>query len=96
MNEPVHVTRHAIERYQERVSNIPDDAVRVILSGAMIQKASDFGAPYVRLPTGQRVVIEKAHVVTVLDRDQKIWRLDTAHDRLRQSRRIAVGGASNG
>lgn len=63
------VTAHAIERYQERVANLSDEAViEAILSPAVV-KAATFGAPFVRLATGQRIVIEDSVVVTVLPSD---------------------------
>lgn len=65
----IHVTAHAIERYQERVANLSDDIVTTILSAPVIQRAADFGAPYVRLVTGNRIVIQNHTVVTVLPKD---------------------------
>jgi len=67
----IHITGHAIQRFQERVDNLPDDEVRAILSKPSIQAAALFGAPYVRLGTGQRVVIENGAVVTVLPVDHR-------------------------
>ena len=63
----IHVTRHAIDRYQERVANVPEDAARRALSTVAIRTAADFGAEYVRLGTGHRVVINCGSVVTVLE-----------------------------
>lgn len=62
----IHVTAHAIERYQERVANVPDEEARVAICSPAVLKAAEFGATYVRLGTGQRIVIEDGRVVTVL------------------------------
>ena len=63
-----HITRHAIQRYQERVANLPDEQVRVVLSCPAVKTAIAFGAHVVRLGTGERVILEGANVVTVLPR----------------------------
>lgn len=62
----LHVTSHAISRYRTRVAPVDDDAARAALSSPVIVKAAEFGARCVRLPTGQRIVIEDHHVATVL------------------------------
>lgn len=62
----VHITQHAIERFQERVRNVTDDKARQELSSPSICAAADFGACYVKLATGQRVVISNGVIVTVL------------------------------
>ena len=59
------VTRHAIERYQERVADLPDDQVEALLSSPAIQTAAQIGARFVRLSGGQRVVLCGSTVVTV-------------------------------
>jgi hypothetical protein len=64
----MHVTRHAIMRYRERVADLPDAAVRDALSSPAIQCAADFGARTVKLGTGQRVVLDGATVVTVVQK----------------------------
>ena len=73
---PVHVTRHAIERYIERVAQVSECAVRCVLSGSIIQRGAAFGSPFIRLGTGQRVVLDDATVVTVLPKDCKAGYLD--------------------
>lgn len=62
----VHITQHAIERFQERVENLPDDAVVDRLRCPAVLKAAAFGAPIVRLATGHRIVLQNGSVVTVL------------------------------
>lgn len=67
----IHVTHHAVERYQERVRNLPDDQVRqLICTSKAVQLAVSIGAPFVRLGTGQRLVLIEGRVVTVLPQDQ--------------------------
>lgn len=73
---PAHLTTHAIERYQERVANLPDDQVREILSAPNIIKAIAFGAEKVKLGTGHRLVILSKRIVTVLP-SAKIKRKNT-------------------
>lgn len=64
----IHITQHAVQRYQERVANVTDGEARAaILSheGALVC-AARFGAPVVRCGEGFRIVMEGAIVVTVL------------------------------
>ena len=60
------ISHHAIQRYQERVANVPEDQARAALSTRAIQIAAKFGARFVRLGTGHRVAISDSVVVTVL------------------------------
>lgn len=82
----IHVSRHAIQRYQERVAAIPAGEVVAALSSPIIQRASEFGARYVRLSTGHRVVIVEGCVVTVLEQDHERGSLSLAMDRRRERR----------
>lgn len=59
------ITAHAIERFQERVANVSADEARETLT-SLTRQAAAFGAPYVRLGTGQRIVINDGAVITVL------------------------------
>lgn len=68
----LHVSAHAIERYQERVRHCSEDEARAALSSPTIIKAAHFGAPHVLLSGGQRVVIFNFSVVTVLPATQSI------------------------
>lgn len=76
------VTLHAVERYQQRVANVSDAEARAALSCRNFQLAADFGAPFVRLGTGHRVVIEQHRVVTVLPADHPARRLRRITERL--------------
>lgn len=62
----LHVSYHAIQRYQERIANVTDDEARAVLSTPAIQAAAKFGAMFVRLGTGHRIAIQNMTVVTVL------------------------------
>ena len=62
----LHVTPHAIARYRERVADVPPCEADRALRSETIQKADCFGAPYVRLPGRQHVVLRRHAVVTVL------------------------------
>lgn len=68
----LHLTRHAIERYQERVENVPEDTVRERLQGRAFDVAVSIGAKYVRLHGGHLAVIENSRIVTVLAREMGI------------------------
>ena len=61
----IHVTLHAIQRYQERVSPVSAIEAHKALSTPTIQIAAEFGAQFVRLPTGHRVVLKEYTVVTI-------------------------------
>lgn len=62
----IHVSRHAIERFQERVRNVPDEDAIAALSCHAVQIAADFGAPAVKLGTGHHVMLHGHWVITVL------------------------------
>lgn len=82
----IRVSGHAVERYQERVANVSHDDAVAALSSPFIQAASDFGARFVRLPSGHRVCLEDGVVLTVLPAD---------HYR-RQIRRYGLGRYGRG
>jgi hypothetical protein len=72
----LHVSRHAAERYLERVNPRLTMAEAIdALSSPAIRRAAEFGAAYVRLGTGQRVVLDGFNVVTVLPTETPSWRL---------------------
>lgn len=63
----IHVTRHALDRYRERVDRRCDDAtIRARIDTTHNRVAVRFGAPFIKLGTGQRLVIVDGSVVTVL------------------------------
>jgi hypothetical protein len=62
----LHVSRHAVERYQERVADVTDDEAIAALSTPAIKAAAAFGAQFVRLGNGLRITINDGVVVTVL------------------------------
>ena len=72
----LHVMPHAVERYRERVGDPGSDAaILAVLTGPVVQQAARFGCPYVRLGTGQRIVLDGWRVVTVLPREHHAGRL---------------------
>lgn len=65
----IHVTRHAIERYRERIGQLSHPAIRADLNRRPFTSAADFAGSatvFVHLSTGQRVVICDGAVITVL------------------------------
>lgn len=72
----IHVTSHAISRFRERVAPVSYDEAVAALSSPAVEKAAAFGAPFVKLGTGQRIVLVGDHVVTVLPRDKWAASLD--------------------
>lgn len=63
------VTNHALVRYRERIANASDEAIRLALDTPAVRTAIQFGAPFVRLGTGQRVVLDQDRVITILPSD---------------------------
>lgn len=74
------VTRHAMDRYRERVEDVSDREIFARLSSGVFEIAADFGAPFVRLPEGQRVVIRGLSVVTVIPAHCPAGVLDPLND----------------
>lgn len=66
----VFLTRHAIQRYRERVADVPASAIWAALDTPTVRIAIDFGARFVRLSGGQRIVLEKNRIVTILPRER--------------------------
>ena len=62
----IHVTKHAIERFQERVAHVTDEEARIAMTAPIIELAATFGECFVRLPGGQRIAVKDNAVVTVL------------------------------
>lgn len=61
----IHITAHAIMRFQERVANLPDDEVRAFLLRPSILIAANLGTCDVILPSGHRVVVSDNTVITI-------------------------------
>ena len=60
------ITLHAIQRYQQRVENIPAAAVIARLQGPAFDAALIMGKASVILPQGNRAIIQDGAIVTVL------------------------------
>lgn len=69
MGKGLHVTAHAVLRYQQRVEQVSEDIVRVRLSGRAFDCALTMDADVI-LPTGHRAVIRDGAVVTILPSGQ--------------------------
>jgi hypothetical protein len=78
----VFLTRHAIQRYRERVADVPPVEIWRALDCPAVRLAIDFGARFVRLSGGQRVVIQQNRIITVLPRDHFVGALDRRRDSL--------------
>ena len=61
----LHITGHAIERYQDRVENLPEAEIKARLCTPLMEAAARFGDCKVKLPTGHRAVIVAGAIVTV-------------------------------
>lgn len=70
MTAPI-VTEHAIERYRERVEDLPDECIVERLTGPLFDLAARMGGGSVILPSGHRVVCSSMAVVTVLPQGRK-------------------------
>lgn len=68
----IHVTTYAIQRYQERVRNVPEAEVRAILSGKAFQTAAALGTCCVIMPQGHRAVVVDGAVVTIYPPDSRV------------------------
>lgn len=60
-----HITFHAIQRYQERVEDVPAIEVVRRLSTPNIMGALKLGKATIKLPTGHRAEIVDGHILTV-------------------------------
>lgn len=79
------VTPHAIERYQERVADVPAIEVHRRLNSPTLLVAAEFGARYVKLGGGQRVVIKEWRIVTILPSNHCAASLSPVRDHLYES-----------
>lgn len=76
MPDPVIVSRHAMDRYRERVADLSDHEIFTRLSGPAFVLAVEFGASFVKLPSGHHAVLREETVITVLPPDCSIEALD--------------------
>lgn len=90
----IHVTAHAVQRFQERVCNWPDDLVCAFLNRPIFRRATAFGAASVILGTGQRVIFtytEKGPViVTIKPAGSSRGAMDPRRDRASNRRPAAT------
>lgn len=82
------ISAHAIDRAMERLPGVRTEAAAIAaLDTPATRCAAEIGAKYVRLGTGQRIVIEAGIVTTVLPPDTHPWKLGQHWDRIRQHAR---------
>lgn len=60
------ITLHAIERYQQRVEDVPAAVVVERLRGPAFDAADRLGSASIILPTGHRAVVHDHAVITIL------------------------------
>jgi hypothetical protein len=79
----VHVTLHAIHRFQECVAPVPfDEAREAILSHTRaIEAAAEFGCEIVRCGDGSRLVLDGTRVLTVYARHDLPMQCRNPHHR---------------
>ncbi len=65
----IHVTAHAIDRFRERIADLPEETIRALLSAEPIRQAADFGANWVRIAGGHRICLRGHTVTTILPPD---------------------------
>lgn len=70
------VTRHAMDRYRERVADLSDHEIFRRLTTPTFELAVELGAPMVKLATGHHAVLRQDTVVTVLPSDVSVDALD--------------------
>lgn len=81
----IHVTQHAIDRFIQRVARVTRAEAVIALSSPAVHCADRFGAPFVRLGTGQRIVIHDHTVITVLPKDTSPASLDRRREICRRA-----------
>ncbi len=71
MTAGIFVSRHAAQRYVERIDSrvsIDEAAAEIRAHARVIQIAADFGCRVVRLANGAKLILEGRSVVTVIGR----------------------------
>lgn len=76
----VMVSVHAVDRYRQHVADVAPDAARAAMLTPAVYTAAAFGARFVRLAGGQRLVIRNGAITTVLPADHPRGRLDPQRD----------------
>ncbi|WP_374413248.1 hypothetical protein [Novosphingobium colocasiae] len=84
----IHVTAHALTRALERIPGLKSEAEAMrILRSKAVDEAARFaptGSIYVRITTGNRIVLEDGYVVTVLPVSITLHQMSSAAHRRRQ------------
>lgn len=73
----IHITDHAIARYQERVAAVETGEARrrIMVHEHALNVAVEFGAPCVRNSDGVRFLVRAGSVVTVFAPDMRLGRV---------------------
>jgi hypothetical protein len=68
----IHVTPHAIARFQERVTacTLAEAREHILSHAKAIQSAADFGCEIVRCGGGERLVLSGTRVLTIYGRGE--------------------------
>lgn len=69
----IHITKHALKRYQERCADVSDEEARLAMSSRAVHIAADFAGLsqcFVRLASGVRIAVRDNAVITVLPSDR--------------------------
>lgn len=74
----IRVTAHAYARFVERVANWSRQEVTAFFNRPAFVMAARFGAPYVKLGSGHRAVLDGLNVVTILPQGAHPNTLDRA------------------
>lgn len=85
------LTRTALRRYRECVADLPAREVWLALDCPAVRAAREFGARFVRLSGGQRVVLQDNCIVTILPSNYRLLRLCRQYD----GERYEIDGGSH-
>lgn len=66
----IRITKHAFQRFRERVADLSDAAIIATLDTPVMHKAVEFGARAVILGTGHRAVLKDGVIVTITPRSK--------------------------
>lgn len=88
-----HITKHAIERAIERGIARTEEQALAVLNSQAVQTALAFGAPFVRLASGHRIVVTDGAIITVLPPETRLGSLDPRRRNSTGARRHHLRGA---
>lgn len=75
------ISAHAIDRAMERLPGVRTEAAAIAaLDTPATRKAAEIGAPFVKVGTGQHIVIRNSTVVTVFPKEKHLSTLRLERD----------------